>query len=374
MPTLTTPLEVGPIKLSHRIVMGPMTRLRADASHVPHDIVAEYYSQRASKGGLLITESTFISHASTGRDPNAPGVYTSAQIDGWRKVTDVVHEKGGFIFMQMWHVGRAAKPPVLEAQGLDMVSSSAVPMPLKDGETFATPRPMTEDEIWQCIADFAQAAKNAIAAGFDGVEVHGANGYLVDQFTQDTCNHRTDQWGGNIENRSRFCVEVVKAVCEAIGADRTAVRLCPFGDFQGMGMKNPIPQFTDLISKLRGLPLAYLHLIEPRVSGNVDRQVRDSEKEKLDFCFRAWNKAGPVLLAGGFTAESARKAIEEQYTDEDVAIVFGRHFISNPDMVFRVLNDIPLAKYDRSTFYKAESSEGYVDYPYSNEWRQSCKA
>lgn len=269
--------------------------------------------------------------------------------------------------MQLWHVGRAARPAALAAEGLEMVSSSAVPIPARNGEKYATPRAMTEDEILQCIADFAQAAKNAVVgAGFDGVEIHAANGYLVDQFIQDTCNRRTDGWGGSVRNRSRFCVEVVRAVCDAIGPGRTGVRLCPFGEFQGMGMEEPIPQFTDLISRLRGFGLAYLHLIEPRVNGNVDREAVATEK--LDFAFKAWDRSGPVLLAGGFTPQTAAKSVDVDHADDEVAIVFGRHFISNPDLSFRVLNDIALTQYDRDTFYKSESIDGYTDYKRSDQW------
>jgi len=269
--------------------------------------------------------------------------------------------------MQLWHVGRAARPAALAVEGLEMVSSSAVPIPPRHGETYATPRAMTEEEIWQCVKDFAHAAKNAVdGAGFDGVEIHAANGYLVDQFLQDTCNQRTDGWGGTVRNRSRFCAEVVRAVCEAVGPGRTGVRLCPFGEFQGMGMEDPVPQFTDLISRLRGFGLAYLHLIEPRVQGNVDRDVVDTEK--LDFAFKAWDRAGPVLLAGGFTPQTAAKAVEVDHRDDEVAIVFGRHFVSNPDLPFRVLNGIALTHYDRDTFYKSESADGYIDYAYSDQW------
>ncbi|KAJ9661543.1 hypothetical protein H2198_001923 [Neophaeococcomyces mojaviensis] len=367
MPTLSSPLNIGTMTLAHRIVMAPMTRLRSDSYHVPHSMVVDYYSQRASSGGLLITEATFISHSSCGRDANAPGIYTKAQIEAWRRVTNAVHAKGGYITMQLWHVGRAARPAALAAEGLEMVSSSAVPIPPRNGEKYATPRPMTEDEIWQSVAEFAQAARNAVVeAGFDAVEIHAANGYLIDQFLQDTCNQRTDQWGGSVENRSRFCVEVTKAVCNAIGPERTGVRLCPYGQFQGMGMNDPIPQFTDLISRLRPLRLGYLHLIEPRVSGNIDRDVK--EQENLDFAFKAWNHAGPVLLAGGYTPKTAKKVVEENHREDDVAIAFGRHFVSNPDLPFRVLNCIPLTHYDRETFYKTESPDGYIDYAFSKEW------
>jgi NADPH2 dehydrogenase len=344
--------------------MAPMTRLRADENHVPLDMMLEYYSQRASvPGTLLITEATFVSQKSRGRDENAPGIYSKEQVNAWKKITDEVHAKGSFIFMQLWHVGRAARQHALDKAGLEMVSSTDIPI----GHDHPIPRPMTTDEIWECIGSFASAARNAIDAGFDGVEIHAANGYLIDQFTQDTCNKRTDEWGGSIENHSRFCLEVAKAVSREIGADRTAIRLSPFSTFQSMGMDDPKPQFTHLISELKPLGLAYLHLIEPRIAGNVDRTV-DEDKESLDFAFDAWERSAPVIVAGGYTAETASHALETRFRNDAVAFAFGRHFISNPDLPFRLAKNIALAKYDRDTFYKVKSRDGYTDYPFSENW------
>lgn len=362
MPDLTDSIHIGRCALKHRIVMAPMTRLRADDNHIPHQIMIDYYSQRASvPGTLLITEASFISPESRGRDENAPGIFTRRQIEEWQKVTNEVHRKKSYIFMQLWHVGRAARQNALSKAGLEMVSSSDIPIRPQS----PAPRPMTTEEIWECIKAFATAAKNAIEAGFDGVEIHGANGYLIDQFTQDTCNKRTDEWGGSIENRSRFCVEIAKAVSQAVGPDRTAIRLSPFSDFQGMRMKEPIPQFTYLITQLRSLDLAYLHLIEPRVSGNVDRVV--NETESLDFALKTWDKAGPVILAGGYTLEKATQALETK--DEAIAFAFGRYFISNPDLPFRLANQIPLTRYERDTFYSVKSPKGYNDYDFSDAWK-----
>lgn len=363
MKRLLEPMRLGNCALQHRVVMAPMTRLRADDDHVPVDMMIEYYTQRASvPGTLLITEATFISRKSRGRDPNAPGIFSPEQIKNWIRVTDAVHAKKSFIFMQIWHVGRAARQAALDKAGIEMVSSSDIPI----GKDHPTPRAMTEGEIQECITSFAQAAKNAIAAGFDGVEIHAANGYLIDQFIQDVCNRRTDAWGGDVERRSRFCLEVVKAVCESIGPENTAVRLSPFSEFQGMRMNDPVPQFTYLISKLKDLGLAYLHLIEPRVSGNADKTV--SSEESLDFALEAWNKAGPIVLAGGYTAAKADQSLETKFKDQPVAFAFGRHFISNPDLPYRLANDIPLAHYNRATFYKVKSSDGYVDYSFSPSW------
>ncbi|KAF4997964.1 hypothetical protein FGRMN_3484 [Fusarium graminum] len=365
MTDISSPIDIGHCALQHRVVMAPLTRLRADGNHVPLDVMTEYYSQRASvPGTLLITEATFVSAKSQGRDEHAPGIYTQEHIDGWRRVTEEVHKKGSYIFMQLWHVGRAARQDVLERAGLDMISSSDIAI----GGDHPTPRPMTTEEIRDCIESFAIAAQNAIDAGFDGVEIHAANGYLIDQFTQDTCNRRTDEWGGSIENRSRFCLEIAKAVSQQIGADRTAIRLSPFSTFQGMRMTEPKPQFTYLISELRPLGLAYLHLVEPRIAGNVDRET--SNEENLDFAMQAWAEAGPVILAGGYTAEKANAVLETSCKDKPVAFAFGRHFISNPDLPFRLASGIPLTHYQRDTFYKVESPDGYTDYPFSTSWEE----
>lgn len=356
MPQISDPITIGKCNLKHRVVLAPMTRFRADDEQTPTAMMAEYYGQRAVvPGTLLITEAVFISVKSRGRAVNAPGVFTDEQIHQWKAVTEAVHKQGSFIFMQLWHVGRAARLDVLEAQSLEMVSSSAVPI----SEDYVVPRAMSEDEILECIDDFAAAAANAIEAGFDGVELHGANGYLIDQFTQDVCNQRTDRWGGSIENRSRFGFEVAKAVCARIGPLRTAIRLAPFTDFQSMGMKDPVPQFTDLISRLATLNLAYLHLVEPRISGNVDRD--SPEHESLDFALKAWNNTSPIVLAGGYEVQAARKRVQD--SEQDIAIAFGRPFTSNPDLPRRIIDNLPLTKYDRDTFYIPKSADGYTSWP-----------
>ena len=364
MPTIGDPLRIGRrCALKHRIVMAPMTRLRADDDHVPQDMVFDYYSQRATvPGTLLITESAFISQYARGRDENAPGIYSEAQIEAWRRITDEVHSKGSFIFMQLWHVGRAARQRALDKAGLESLSSSDIPI----SSDFPKPRPMTEEEIVQCIEYFSQAAMNAMRAGFDGVEIHGANGYLIDQFTQDVSNRRTDRWGGSVENRSRFCLEVTKAVVKAIGADRTAVRLSPFSDFQGMRMADPVPQFTHLAENLRSLNLAYLHLIEPRVSGITDRDA--GAADALDFIVDVWKEASPIVFAGGYTTDKAEEALRVGLNGGSAAFAFGRHFISNPDLPYRLLHDQPLTPYDRNTFYSVKDARGYTNYTVCNAW------
>lgn len=363
---LFQPLQIGKAKLSNRLAMAPLTRFRADDDHVQLPFVKEYYSQRSCvPGTLIITEATPIS-ARAGGYNNVPGIYTDAQIKAWKGVVDAVHAKGGVIYMQLWALGRAADPSVLKKDGYDFCSSSDIPM----SDNSPKPRPLTEEEIQIFIKDYANAAKNAIeGAGFDGVEIHGANGYLIDQFTQDTCNKRTDKWGGSIENRTRFALEVTKAVVDAVGAEKTGIRLSPWSPFQGMKMDDPVPTFTHLINGLKEHKLAYVHLVESRIQGNADVE----STEKIDFAINAWGNTSPILIAGGFRADSARRAAEEEYADKDVVIVFGRYFISTPDLVYRIKENIPLADYDRDTFYAAKSEKGYIDYPFSEKFQKEAK-
>ncbi len=236
----------------------------------------------------------------------------------------------------------------------------------------AVPQAMTGSEILDCIRDFRDAAANAIEAGFDGVELHGANGYLIDQFNQSTCNTRTDDWGGSVENRARFILEATKAVTEAIGSNKTGVRLSPWSTFQGMKMASPHAeeQFSYIIGGLKKLQLSYLHLIESRVVNNVDCE----KKEDLAFAFRIWENQSPILVAGGFSSESARVAVDEEYKQYNVLVVFGRYFVSTPDLVFRLKHELEPNAYDRSTFYTPRQSRGYTDYPFSSQFLDQCKA
>ena len=356
---LFKPLKVGNIELKNRVAMAPLTRFRASDEHVILPMAAEYYGQRASTPGtLLITEATYISKQHGGY-PNVPGIHNQEQIDAWKKVADAVHEKGSFIYAQLWALGRVANPKFAEANGFEIKSSS----PAQLDADHAVPKEMAVDEIKDTVATYAQAAKNAIAAGFDGVEIHGANGYLVDQFIQDKVNQRTDSYGGSVENRSRFAIEVTKAVVDAVGAERTGIRLSPFSDFQGMHMKDPIPQFSDVIKKLNKFGLAYIHLVESRISGNADVENFDS----LDPLLPLFD--GPVLIAGGFKPDSAKREVDEHRKDRDIVVVFGRYFISTPDIVFRLEKGIELNPYDRNTFYNAKSETGYIDQPFSKEWK-----
>ena len=311
-------------------------------------------------GTLIIAEATLVS-SRTACAKYMPGIWTQAQIEGWKSITDAVHAKGCKIFCQIIHRGRAGNPEILARSGFQVQSSSALPI----GPGYATPVAMTEERIAEAIRDFVAAAQNSIAAGFDGVEIHGANGYLIDQFLQDTCNKRTDRWGGSIENRSRLLIEITMAVIAAVGADKTATRLTPYSDFQAMLMDDPDPTFSYLLDQLKPMNLAYLHLVEARISGNDDADC--GGQRTVRWMVEQWGNATPVLIAGGFTAQSARTAVDETYKDYDVSIVFGRYFVSNPDLVFRVKTGLALNKYDRSSFY-TQDAKGYTDYPFSQQF------
>jgi NADPH2 dehydrogenase len=358
---LFQPLKLGSIELKNRVAMAPLTRFRASDDHSILPMAAEYYGQRASvPGTLLITEATYISKQHGGY-PNVPGIYEQEQITAWKHVTDEVHRKGSFIYLQLWALGRVANKGFAEKNNITVKSSSATQL----SDDLAVPKEMTVEDIKETVAAYAQAAKNAMSAGFDGVEIHGANGYLIDQFLQDTCNKRTDNYGGSVENRSRFAIEVTKAVVDAIGADKTGIRLSPFSDFQGMKMENPFPQFSDIIKKLNTLNLAYLHLVESRISGNADAEDYTALEPLLPLY-----TSGPILIAGGYKPDSARKLVEEDLKDRDIVVVFGRYFISTPDLVFRLEKGIEFNSYDRDSFYIAKSEKGYTDYPFSEEFKK----
>lgn len=360
---LFQPLTVGRMALQHRIAMAPLTRFRASTDHVLLPIGPEYYAQRASEPGtLLVSEATHISprHCAGG---HAAGIWEDAHVEAWRAVTAGVHARGSFIYCQLFAPGRAGCK-----EGFPLYSSSQTPM--EPGAP--TPQAMTEEEIWDCISDFRAAARRAIEAGFDGVELHGANGYIIDQFIQDVCNKRTDRWGGSVENRSRFAFEVAKAVAEEIGPDRLGVRLSPWNKWQGMKMEAPAAreQFTDTIRRLKELKIAYLHMTESRVVNNEDCEMQES----LDFAVETWANQSPILIAGGVTAARARAVVDSDYMGYDTVAVFGRYFLSTPDLVYRVRHGLAPNPYDRDTFYTPEISKGYIDYPFSQEYLQAVRA
>ncbi|KAI4722057.1 FMN-linked oxidoreductase [Aureobasidium sp. EXF-10727] len=360
---LFEPLRLGTVQLQHRVVMAPLTRLRADKDHVQLPIAVEYYTQRASAGGLIIAEAVLIS-PEHGGFRNAPGIYNEAQIKRWKEITDAVHAKGGFIYAQLVSVGRVADTTLLKEEGdFPLLSSSETPF--TEGPD-SLPHALTEQEIKRAADTFAQASTNAIKAGFDGIELHGANGYLIDQFTQDTCNRRTDSYGGSIENRSRFALEVSQACVDAIGANHVGFRISPFSTFQGMKMQDPLPQFSHLVTELKKQKLAYLHIIESRVINSVDCEKTEGIEPFLEI----WDNVSPVLVAGGFSPQSAKTAVDEEYKEYDTAVVFGRHFIANPDLPKRIERGLELNKYDRSTFYAPMQKEGYLDYPFHEQSKE----
>ncbi|KAI0903875.1 FMN-linked oxidoreductase [Ustulina deusta] len=364
VPHLFKPLKIGNIEVKHRIAMAPLTRLRADNDRVPTPMMKEYYGQRASvPGTLIISEGTFVSPAGSGGFPGAPGIWSKDQIAAWRTITDEVHRKGCFIFCQIAAMGRSASAGVAKEEGVSITGPSAIPID-KDSPV---PRAMTIEEIKQMTQDFVTASENAISAGFDGVECHGANGFLIDQFIQDVSNKRDDEYGGSVENRSRFINDILKALGNAIGPERVALRLSPWGSFQGMRMKDPIPQFADIINKADQLNLAYLHLIEAREGEGAEKP----ESERLDFAYKLFN--GPLLVAGGYTPAEAQKLVDEEYPDKDIVVIFGRYFISNPDFVYRIKEGLELSAYDRDTFY-TRTSVGYLDYPFSEKYLASQNA
>jgi len=368
-PHLFSPLKVGPFELKHRLVMAPLTRLRAARpSLAPRPLNAEYYAQRTTQGGLIIAEASPVMATGFG-NPGVPGIYSDEQVKGWREVGDAVHAKGGVIFLQLWHVGRVSHSSLQPGGALPVAPSAVAISPefkamTADGKVvpYETPRALETDEIPGVVAAYQQAARNAKAAGFDGVEVHGANGYLIEQFLQSHTNLRTDQYGGSIPNRVRFLMEVTNAVVAVWGADRVGVRLSPYGVANGSGEPDPMPLYTHAIQLLNPLGLAYLHFIEPRSSGAGRAEVNHQNVPSAMVLFRPiWN--GVLMTAGGFTGEAADAAIAAGHAD---AIAFGRIFISNPDLPRRLQRGYPLTPYNRATFYGGDVA-GYTDYPEHNE-------
>jgi N-ethylmaleimide reductase len=361
MSKLHSNIKVGPHQISHRVVLAPLTRMRADAGAIPGPLMAEYYAQRTSEGGLLIGEATIAAPNGNGY-LGAPGLYDDSQIAGWKLVTDAVHAKGGKIFLQLYHAGRQSNSQ-LQPGGAQPVAPSAV----EHGGVAYTeagwvpntpPRALTIEEIKGLVESFREASRRGIAAGFDGVELHAANGYLLDQFLQDGSNKRTDSYGGSIENRARFLLEVVEAVASVWGYERVAVRIGPSGKFGDMSDSDPEALFTHVARELDKLHLAYLHLIEPRIAGNVEDESRDQNPVASRLIRQHYK--GLIIAAGGFDGESARAIIESGDAD---LVAFGRHFIANPDLPARLRNGWPLNPYDRESFFGG-TEIGYTDYPF----------
>jgi N-ethylmaleimide reductase len=360
MSKLFTSVQVGHVTLSHRVVMAPLTRLRSEQpSDVPGDLMVEYYAQRASEGGLIISEATPV--ALTGRGYlGAPGIYDDAHIAGWKKITDAVHARGGKMFMQLWHVGRTSHVDL--TGGVTPVSASVTPYDglaiTNKGMVPVSPnRALDIGEIPGIVEEFRKGAERAKAAGFDGVEIHAANGYLIDQFLQDGSNKRTDSYGGPPENRARLLMEITHAVASVWGYDRVAVRIAPSGKWNGMSDSNPVATFDYVVKALAPLGLAYLHVVEPRVIGSQEEAEGLPPVAVVNF--RKFYK-GTILAAGGFDGKGAGDIVTRGDAD---LVAFGRHFIANPDLPKRIRFGLPLNPYDRSTFYGGDR-HGYTDYPF----------
>ncbi len=360
---LFRPLKVGPITLSHRVVMAPLTRMRATVpGNAANALNAQYYGQRASQGGLIIAEASQVLPGGQGV-PATPGIHTAAQVEGWKLVTQAIHAKGGVAFLQLWHMGRLShssyQPDGLPALSASPVAASGMCTTAQGQRVpFETPRAARADELPALVEGYAQAARNAIAAGFDGVEIHAANGYLLEQFLQSRTNQRTDAYGGSIENRCRLVLEVTRAVAGACGAQRVGIRLSPFGVANDSGEAEPMPLYSHLVRSLDTMGLAYLHLIEPRASGAGQREVDHPNVPFASELFRPMWK-GVLIAAGNYQARNAAETLEKGWAD---AIAFGRFFISNPDLPERVRREAPFTPYNRATFYGG-GAEGYTDYP-----------
>lgn len=358
MPSLFDPIRIGALDLPNRIVMAPLTRGRATRDHVPTPMMADYYAQRAS-AGLIISEATGMSRQGAGW-PYAGGIWTDEQVEGWKPVTAAVHAAGGRIFCQLWHMGRIVHSSVV---GEQPVSASATTGPghahTCDGKKpYELARALRTDEIPELLEDYRRAAANAIAAGFDGVQLHAANGYLIDQFLRDGSNFRDDEYGGSIPNRIRLLVEATQAIADVVGADRTAVRLSPNGDSQGVDDSDPVPLFTAAAAALDGIGIAFLELREPPPHGTFGASAVPALSPDIRRVFHR-----PLILNSDYGRARAENALQDEAAD---AIAFGRPFISNPDLVRRLADDIPLAPDDVRTWY-SQGPEGYVDYPAAEE-------
>jgi N-ethylmaleimide reductase len=352
--TLFTPTTLGKLQLKNRVVMAPMTRSRA-IGNVPNELMEKYYAQRAD-AGLIITEGVSPSPNGLGY-ARIPGLFNNAQVQGWKRVNDAVHAKGGKSFVQLMHTGRVSHPANMPA-GSKILAPSALALGGEmwtDGtgmQPHPVPAAMSEDEIASTIAEYAQAAKNAIAAGFDGVELHGANGYLIDQFLNTATNQRTDQWGGSVENRIRFAVEVAKASADAIGADRIGMRISPYGVFNGATPDAKMDvMYLKLVEALNEIGLVYIHVVDhssmgaPEVSAELKAKIRANFK-------------GKYILSGGYDAARASADLD---ADKGDLVAFGRPFISNPDLVSKLQSGAALTAPDQATFY-TPGEKGYTDY------------
>ncbi|CAN1234564.1 12-oxophytodienoate reductase 3 [Linum perenne] len=373
--TLFSPYKMGKFNLSHRIVLAPMTRCRASESGIPTAMMAEYYSQRSTPGGFLVSEGTSI-HPTAPGFPRVPGIYTEEQVEAWRKVVDAVHAKGGIIFCQLWHVGRASHQ-VYQPGGAAPISSTNKPvskrgrilMPDGSWAPYPTPRQLETSEIPAVVEMYRHSAVNAIRAGFDGIEIHSAHGYLIDQFLKDGINERTDQYGGSLENRCRLLMEIVHAVVTAIGAPRVGVRISPAIDHLDAIDSDPLTLGLAVVERLNklqtqvGSKLAYLHITQPRYTayGQAESGRPGSEEEEAALMRTLRDRYdGTFMASGAYTRELGMEAVAKGDAD---LVSYGRLFVSNPDLVSRFEANTGLNRYNRKTFY-THDSVGYTDYPF----------
>jgi 2,4-dienoyl-CoA reductase-like NADH-dependent reductase (Old Yellow Enzyme family) len=351
MNSLFDPLKVGDLELPNRIVMAPLTRCRASAGRVPNALMAEYYAQRAS-AGLILSEATSVSSQGVGY-PDTPGIWSSEQVEGWKQITQAVHEAGGRIFLQLWHVGRVSHPDYLNGE-LPVAPSAIAPAGyvslLRPQREFVTPRALAITELPGIVEDYRKGAENAKRAGFDGVEIHGANGYLLDQFLQDSTNYRDDIYGGSIENRARLLLEVTDAAISVWGTGRVGVHLAPRGDAHSMGDSNPLQAFGYAAEQLGRRGIAFIFTREFLGADRISPELK--------------RRFGGVLIANeGFNRDTAQQVVAAGEAD---AVAFGKDFIANPDLVRRLQLNVALNPYDTATFYGyglPDPKVGYTDYP-----------
>ncbi|MGD8577655.1 MAG: alkene reductase [Thiohalophilus sp.] len=354
--SLFSPITLGDLELPNRMVMAPMTRNRANQDNAPHDLNAEYYAQRAT-AGLIITEASQVSADGVGY-PATPGIYSPEQVEGWRKVTEAVHAKGGHIFLQLWYCGRISHPDLLPNNATPVAPSAIQP----EGEAFTfeglkpfiTPRALETDEIPGIVSQYRHAAEAAKQAGFDGIEVHAANGYLIDQFLRDGSNHRTDEYGGSVENRMRFLNQVLDAVSEVWPSQRIGIRFTPENSFNSMSDSDPQKHFAYFIEQLNARKLAYLHVLEGDMMTKQSQLDYRSLRDKFD---------GIYIANNGYDKARAEQSLANGDAD---MIAFGVPYLANPDLVYRFKNDLPLNEADQNTFYGGDE-HGYTDYPFADE-------
>lgn len=351
--TVLSPIKIGCYSLPNRLVMAPLTRMRSPEG-VANALMARYYAQRAS-AGLIISEATPISPQGIGY-PDIPCIYNAEQVDSWKQMTSAVHEQNGHIFLQLWHVGRISHPDY-HAGELPVAPSPIAPkgqaITRQGMKPFVTPRDLSTAEIQDIVEHYRLAAQNALAAGFDGVEIHAANGYLIDQFLRDGSNQRTDEYGGSVENRTRFLLEITRAVVSVWGAERVGVRLAPSGTFNDMTDSVPEALFVYVLQQLNAFNLAYVHVVDA-----LESDIRHGAKV-VDLAVLRAAYHGTLIVCGGYDKERANAAIAQGLAD---AVAFGQLYIANPDLVARFATDAPLNTPDPSTFYGGQA-HGYIDYP-----------